>query len=108
MLLGVVQRRLKLVQPCAHARQQLQALFAHLHAASAAAKQRHLQVILEGLDLLAHRRGRHAERLGSATEAQMRCDRLEYTQRAERKAVVGFGHVKLTLMEGQLFRLFAR
>jgi hypothetical protein len=58
VLLQVLHRGLELVQPAAHAGQQLLPLGCELDAPPGPLEQLHLQVVLEGFDLLAHgRRG---------------------------------------------------
>jgi len=75
-----VERRFELIQPAPYAREQFLTLRRQLDLAPAAPEQWHLQVILECLDLHAHRRGCHVQRLGGFREAQPRRDRFEDAQ----------------------------
>jgi hypothetical protein len=105
VLPDVLQGRFELIKAGTHAGQKFQALVGHFHAPAVAAKQRHLQIVLERLDLLAHRRRGHVERVRRRAETQARGHRFEHTQRAQRESVEGLGHLKFLLTGGQVLRL---
>ena len=93
MLLEVLHRGFELVEPAAHARQQLLALGGEFDAPPGTLEQLHLQVVLERLDLLADGRRRHVQGLGRVRKRQPRSHRFEDSQRIERQAGIGGGHV---------------
>lgn len=72
-----------------HGRQQFQALLGDLHAPAASAEQRHLDIRLQCLDLLADRGRGDVEGSSGVRETQMRRHRLEHAQGAQGQPVVG-------------------
>src|ERR1700677_4983129 len=92
VLLERVYSRFERVETCAHGRQQFDAFLGDLHAAAVAAKQGHLNVSLQALDLLADRRRRDVERLGGRGEIQMRGHSLEHAQGSERHSTIRSRH----------------
>ena len=93
MLLEVLHRRFELIEPAPDARQQLLPFGGEFDTPSGPLEQLHLQVVLERLDLLAHGRRRHVQRFGRIRERQPRGHGFEDSQRIERQAGVGGGHV---------------
>ena len=88
-LAQLVERGLQVGEAAADSRQQQQAFRRQFDVAAGAPEQRHLQVILERLDLHAHRRGRDVQGVGGGRKAQPRGDGLEDAQRVERQPVEG-------------------
>ena len=80
MLLEVLHRGFELVEPAAHAGQQLLPLGREFDAPPGTLEQLHLQVVLERLDLLADGRRRHVQRLGRVRKRQPRRHRFEDSQ----------------------------
>src|ERR1700690_610523 len=97
MMFHLLQRRFEFLQSRSDRRQQLQPLFGDLHAPPAAPEQRHLDISLQRLDLLADGRRRDTERLSGFRKAQVRDNRLEYAEGPQRQSVVRGWHFKLSL-----------
>ena len=93
VLFQVLHRGFELVQPAAHAGQQLLAFGGELDTPPGALEQLHLQVVLEGFDLLAHGRRRHVQGFGGIRKRQPRRHGFENSKRIERQAGIGGAHV---------------
>ncbi len=81
------------LQSFAHLGQHRLRVRGELERARKPAEQRHAQVLLEDLHLVAHRARRHVQLARGVLEAQVARRRLESAQRVQgRKAAVGVGH----------------
>jgi hypothetical protein len=94
VLFEVLHRGFEFVQPAAHAREQLLPFRRELDAAPGPLEELHLEVVLQRFDLLADRRRGHVQGLCGIGEGQARTHRLEDSQRIERQAGIGGGHVR--------------
>src|SRR5580704_7346178 len=88
-----------------HGGQQFEAFVGDLDPPAVSPKQRHLDIPLERLDLLADGGRRDIERIGGGREIQVRGHRFEYPQGSQWQSVVGGWHLKLSLTDCQALRL---
>src|SRR5258708_28555132 len=105
MMVDLLQGGFELFEAGPHGGQQFEAFVGDFHPPAVAPKQRHLDIRLQRLDLLADGCGRDIERIGSGREIQVRGHRLEYPQGSQWQSVVGGWHLKFSLTDCQTLRL---
>ena len=105
MLLDEVNCRFEFVEAISDRRQQFESLLGDFDPAPTAAKQRHLNVRFERLDLLAHGGRRDVERVGGRREIRVGGHGFKASQGPQGEPSEGRWHVKYFSTHGQTLHL---